>query len=76
MAVVTVLVYLLLYYSQDLREKSLDLKTRVIPEAETRSDEVEAKRDTLLKAIGNLVHPSVPISNDEANNQVAMCREI
>jgi seryl-tRNA synthetase len=29
-----------------------------------------AERDEVLYSIGNLVHQSVPVSNDEANNEV------
>lgn len=34
------------------------------------ADEVLQERDDLLYSIGNLVHQSVPVSNDEKNNEV------
>lgn len=33
-------------------------------------EEVERTRDEVLKEVGNLIHPDVPISNDEDNNAV------
>ena len=36
-----------------------------IVRAEERTKEAEAVRDRAVTAIGNLVHDSVPISNDE-----------
>ena len=36
-----------------------------IVRAEERAKEAEAVRDRAVTAIGNLVHDSVPVSNDE-----------
>lgn len=54
----------------DLVAKSTNMKQVVIPQAKKNSDEMEMKRDALLKKIGNVVHQSVPISTDEANNLI------
>jgi len=37
---------------------------------EKQCDELEAKRDTLFKTIGNIVHDSVPVSKNEDENRV------
>ncbi|KEP61089.1 UNVERIFIED_CONTAM: seryl-tRNA synthetase, cytoplasmic, putative [Hammondia hammondi] len=54
---------------QDLLAKSAELKQR-LPTIEAAATEAEEKRESLLHKIGNIVHKSVPVSNDEANNQV------
>ena len=38
--------------------------------AGVNADKAEKMRDHILNEIGNLLHPNVPISNDEANNRV------
>jgi seryl-tRNA synthetase len=38
--------------------------------ARQHAEELEKKRNELLTLIGNLVHDSVPVSDDEANNRV------
>eukprot|EP00386_Alphamonas_edax_P013024 GDKI01040387.1.p2 GENE.GDKI01040387.1~~GDKI01040387.1.p2 ORF type:complete len:514 (-),score=217.95 GDKI01040387.1:105-1646(-) len=43
---------------------------QLIVESEKKVEEIAAQRDAALNLIGNMVHPSVPISNDEANNAV------
>jgi seryl-tRNA synthetase len=45
-------------------EKSKEIKAR-IAELEEREKELSAARDAALLPIGNLVHDSVPVSNDE-----------
>ncbi|KAI8475839.1 MAG: seryl-tRNA synthetase [Monoraphidium minutum] len=50
-------------------EKSKEIKAR-IAELEARDKEVSAARDAALLPIGNLVHDSVPVDNDEANNAI------
>ncbi|KAL7670532.1 hypothetical protein ACOME3_005467 [Neoechinorhynchus agilis] len=39
-------------------------------EAERDVSELEAERDAAFNEIGNLLHPQVPISNDEQNNRI------
>lgn len=41
-----------------------------IKKAEEVCNEFVAKRDELLKSIGNIVHDSVPVSDDEDNNAI------
>eukprot|EP00798_Chlamydomonas_sp_ICE-L_P002725 gene2725-12598_t len=53
----------------ELMEKSKSQKV-LIAEIEEREAEVIKARDAKLGTIGNLVHDSVPISQDEANNAV------
>lgn len=36
----------------------------------TKMEECEQSRDEVLREIGNLIHPDVPISNDEDNNAI------
>ena len=31
---------------------------------------LEEKRDGLLRSVGNVLHPSVPVSADEDNNEI------
>lgn len=50
--------------ADDLQEKSKDVKKK-IAETEEREQAVIKKRDSLLASMGNLVHDSVPISQDE-----------
>lgn len=50
-------------------EKSKEIKAR-IADLEVKDKELSAARDAALLPIGNLVHDSVPISDDEANNTV------
>ncbi len=47
-----------------LQEKSKSMKAEIV-RAEERAKEAEAVRDRAVTAIGNLVHDSVPVSNDE-----------
>ncbi len=47
-----------------LQEKSKDAKKK-ITETEEREQAVIKQRDNILKSMGNLVHDSVPISQDE-----------
>ena len=48
----------------ELQEKSKSMKAEIV-RAEEAAKEAEAVRDKALTAIGNLVHDSVPVSNDE-----------
>ncbi|CBZ56252.1 putative seryl-tRNA synthetase [Neospora caninum Liverpool] len=54
---------------QDLLTQAAELKQR-LPTIEAAATQAEEKRESLLHKIGNIVHKSVPVSNDEANNQV------
>lgn len=49
--------------------KSAEAKKR-IPELEAEAGRLLAERDNLLAHIGNFVHESVVVSNDEENNEV------
>ncbi|KAF5836042.1 hypothetical protein DUNSADRAFT_6512 [Dunaliella salina] len=55
--------------ADELQEKSKEHKKK-IQDAEEREKEVTLARDKKLATIGNLVHDSVPVSNDEANNTI------
>eukprot|EP00889_Picochlorum_renovo_P004453 jgi/Picre1/31483/NNA_006835.t1 len=59
--------------ASELIEKSKAMKV-TIKEAEAKLAELEEERDAAIAPIGNLVHSSVPISDDEANNVIV--REI
>lgn len=48
----------------ELQEKSVALKKQT-EEAEVTKNELESKRDKIMVMIGNLVHDSVPVDNDE-----------
>ena len=48
----------------ELQDKSKSMKAEIV-RAEERAKEAEAVRDKAVTAIGNLVHDSVPVSNDE-----------
>lgn len=48
----------------ELQEKSVALKKQT-EEAEVTKNELESKRDKTMVMIGNLVHDSVPVDNDE-----------
>ena len=48
----------------ELQEKSKSMKAEIV-RAEEAAKEAEAVRDKAVTAIGNLVHDSVPVSNDE-----------
>lgn len=50
--------------STELQDKSKGMKEK-IKEAEEKEKEVVKARDSVLVTIGNLVHESVPVSNDE-----------
>lgn len=50
-------------------EKSKDMKS-IIKQAEEKEKSLVEQLDAALLPIGNLVHDSVPISNDEANNVI------
>ncbi len=57
---------------QDKCEAELAKKSEFeaqIKAQEERAESVAAERDSLLKKIGNIVHDSVPISDNEDNNQ-------
>ncbi|KAL8451026.1 hypothetical protein Emed_002236 [Eimeria media] len=54
---------------EDLVAKTTEIKAK-LQALEVQAAEAAATRDALLHTIGNLVHDSVPVSNDEANNQV------
>jgi len=53
----------------ELQEKSKEIKAR-IAEAEKVEKELSEARDAAIVPIGNIVHDSVPVSDDEANNVV------
>ncbi|KAK9799400.1 hypothetical protein WJX73_002247 [Symbiochloris irregularis] len=53
----------------DLQEKSKKSKTAIV-EGEEKVKALAAARDKALSAFGNLVPDSVPVSNDEADNEV------
>lgn len=55
--------------SEELQEKSKEMKRKIV-EVEEKEKEVIKQRDATLVLIGNVVHDSVPISDDEANNAV------
>ena len=48
----------------ELQEKSKSMKAEIV-RAEEAAKEAEAVRDKALMGIGNLVHDSVPVDNDE-----------
>jgi seryl-tRNA synthetase len=50
--------------ADEVQEKSKELK-KIIPDVEREAEEAAIRRDRALCKIGNLVHDSVPISNDE-----------
>ena len=52
--------------ASELQEQSKALKARIV-EAEKKEGELVAARDKALAPIGNLVHDSVPISDDEVS---------
>jgi len=58
------------------KEDASELLTQQVPiekeikQLEEQCVEVEKRRDSTLIRIGNLVHESVPVSNDETNNAV------
>ncbi|OEH79984.1 seryl-tRNA cytoplasmic [Cyclospora cayetanensis] len=54
---------------EDLVSKTTGIKAR-LQTLEAEAAEAATTRDTLLKSIGNIVHGSVPVSNDETNNKV------
>ncbi|CAD7696014.1 unnamed protein product, partial [Ostreobium quekettii] len=53
----------------DLQEKSKTMK-KSIQDAEQEAAEAEKERDLALAYVGNLVHDSVPVSDDEENNAI------
>eukprot|EP00884_Botryococcus_braunii_P008117 jgi/Botrbrau1/17306/Bobra.0015s0059.1 len=53
----------------ELQNKSKDMKAAIVA-AEENAKSAEQERDKALAPLGNLVHESVPVSNDEANNVV------
>ncbi|CDI82716.1 seryl-tRNA synthetase, putative [Eimeria acervulina] len=53
----------------DLVSKTASIKQN-LQSLEAQAAEAAQTRDRLLRGIGNLVHDSVPVSNDEANNKV------
>ena len=55
--------------ADELMEKSKETKKR-ITEMEEKEKELIGDRDKVLVNIGNIVHDSVPISQDEANNAI------
>ncbi|KAL8438887.1 hypothetical protein Efla_005367 [Eimeria flavescens] len=54
---------------EELVAKTAEIKAR-LQALEAQAAEAAATRDSLLHAIGNIVHDSVPVSTDEANNKV------
>jgi seryl-tRNA synthetase len=48
----------------ELQDKSVALKKQT-EEAEVTKNELESKRDKTMVVIGNLVHDSVPVDNNE-----------
>lgn len=50
--------------ASELQEKSKTTKSK-IKEAEEKALETESQRDKTLNQIGNIIHDSVPISQDE-----------
>lgn len=56
--------------AEELQEKSKEHKKK-IQEAEEKEKEATAARDKKISHIGNLVHDSVPVSNDEVG-----CRDV
>ena len=52
-----------------LQEQTKTMKAAIAAASSAAADS-EAARDAALGAIGNIVHPSVPVSADEANNAV------
>ena len=48
----------------EMQQESVALKAQV-EEAEVTTNGLEAKREKALVVIGNLVHDSVPVDNDE-----------
>ncbi|XP_071736676.1 serine--tRNA ligase-like [Rutidosis leptorrhynchoides] len=62
--------------ASDLIRKTMEIKSS-IAKKDAQVREARAALYSILKTIGNLVHDSVPISNDEANNVVdRTCGEI
>lgn len=55
--------------ADELMEKSKEVKKKIL-ETEDKEKEVIKARDSLVANIGNLVHDSVPIHDDEANNVI------
>jgi seryl-tRNA synthetase len=55
--------------ADELMEKSKEAKKQIV-EMEEKEKEVISERDKVLVNIGNIVHDSVPISQDEANNAI------
>lgn len=54
---------------EKLMKRSAELK-ETMPRLEKKAFGSESRRDTLIRKIGNIVHRTVPISNDEENNAV------
>lgn len=54
---------------EGLMKQSAELKDKV-PRLEKTASAADNKRSTLLRKIGNLVHRTVPVFNDEVNNGV------
>lgn len=50
--------------ASELQQQSVAVKKQA-EEAEVAKDELERSRDRALMPIGNLVHDSVPVDNDE-----------
>jgi seryl-tRNA synthetase len=48
----------------ELKNQSIAIKAQII-EAETAEQTVATERDQTIKVIGNLVHDSVPVHDDE-----------
>lgn len=67
-------IYLMLQKKEDateLQEKSVALKKQT-EEAEVTKNSLESKRDKAMIVIGNLVHDSVPVNNDEVMASAAL----
>jgi seryl-tRNA synthetase len=54
---------------QEEKARSNEIKAK-IDEAEKQKDDLTNARNKKLNTVGNIVHESVPISKDEANNAI------
>lgn len=59
--------------ASELQEKSKAMK-KEIQDSETQAVEAENERDAHLKLIGNLVHDTVPVSDQEVFSFVLLVR--
>ena len=61
--------------ASELQQQSVALKKQA-DEAEVAKNELESARDRALLPIGNLVHDSVPVDNDEVPPQLPLLRSL